>query len=55
MGCIWFHSPDFGLLKSGMPDSVLIPAPVKNTGRSLALMASAKIPMMFVSLGRSPK
>ena len=31
IGLILFHMPVLGLRKSGMPDSVLIPAPVKKT------------------------
>src|SRR5262245_10653942 len=33
IGFIFVHSPVPGLRKSGMPDSVLIPAPVNTTAR----------------------
>jgi len=35
MGLTWLHSPEEGLRKSGMPEGVLMPAPVKATARRL--------------------
>ena len=41
MGLIWFHKPVPGLRKSGMPDSVLMPAPVKKTIRCASASRAA--------------
>src|SRR5437868_4071657 len=41
MGCILLHTPP-GLRKSGIPDSVLMPAPVKKTALRLACRSLAK-------------